>query len=126
MPTIFVAGNYLLNMDSLPLRIMGALSKKFPQIRFEEFDPTENFPNQKNLVILDTVFGIKKVELISDSEKFVLPKNVSLHDFDLAVNLKLMQKAGVIEGFKIIGVPPNLSEKKALEQVSEKIMSSLL
>ena len=123
---IFVAGNPLLEIDSLPLRLMQALSKKFPQIAFEEFDPTENFPKEKSLIILDTVVGLKKVEIIEDSKKFVLPKAISLHDFDLSINLKLMQKAGMINGFKIIGVPPHLPEKDAEKQVCEKIKSSLL
>lgn len=126
MKKIFVAGNPLLEIDSLPLRIMPVLSKKFPQIAFEEFDPTENFPKEKNLVILDTVVGLEKVEIIGDSKKFVLPKAISLHDFDLSINLTLMQKAGMINSFKIIGVPPHLSEKDAEKQVCEKIKSSLL
>ena len=123
---IFVAGNPLLKIDSMPLLIRPALAKRFPKICFEEFDPTENFPQTNNFTVIDTVVGIKKAEILLDTNRFVLSKAYSLHDFDLALNLKLMQKAGMIKKFKIIGVPPHLSEKEALKQVSKIIKSSSL
>ena len=121
MPKIYVVGNRLLKADSLPLRIMGALAAKFPAIDFVEFDPTENFPEEKSIVIIDTVVGLKKVELLEDIGSFSLPKPYSLHDFDLGLTLKLMQKAGLLEKFKIIGVPPELTEKEAAMQVAQVI-----
>jgi len=126
MQTIYVVGNSILKIDSLPLLIMGALKKEFPDIEFSEFDPTENFPDERKLIILDTVIGLEKVEIIGDIEKFEMPPAFSLHDFDLAVNLKLMKKAGMIDSFKIIGVPPELNKDEAAKQVSEKIKSTLL
>lgn len=106
--------------------MLPVLSKRFPKVQFEEFDPQENFPKEKEPVFLDTVVGVKKVEIIYGTQKFVLPKQVSMHDFDLATNLVLMQKAGLLKKFKIIGVPPHLKENKAIKQVSAAIKSSLL
>ena len=122
---IFVVGNRLLKQDSLPLRIMEKLSKMLPEVEFLEFDPTENFPEEKEMVILDTVVGLKKAELIENIDSFSLSKAYSLHDFDLGTNLKLMKKAGLLKKVRIIGVPPSLSEKAAVKQVFEKIKSSL-
>lgn len=125
MLTIYAAGNLLLKNDSLPLRIMPVLAKKFPGVKFIEFDPTENFPEEKELVILDTVVGIKDAVLIKDIAKFEMPTPYSLHDFDLGLTLKLMQKAGLLEKFAIIGIPPGISEKDAVRQASKLIKSIL-
>lgn len=123
MKKIYVAGNLLLKEDSLPLKLMPLLAKKFPKIKFIEFEPTENFPKEKNLLILDTVAGLKKACLISDISKFEFQKPYSLHDFDLGLNLKLMQKIGYIKKFTIIGVPQKISKRRALLQVSRLIKS---
>ncbi len=126
MLKVFVAGNPLLKIDSLPLRILPRLSIRLPMVFFEEFDPTENFPEAEKMVILDTVVGLKKVEIIEGTDSFSLPKACSLHDFDLGTNLRLMQKAGIIKEFRIIGVPPDLGEREAIEQIVGKIRASLL
>ena len=125
MLTIFVAGNPLLEIDSLPLRILPKLSKSLPMFSFEEFDPTENFPEEREMVILDTVVGLKKAEIIRGTDSFLLPKSCSLHDFDLGTNLRLLQKAGKIKKFTIIGIPPGLSEKDAFSQVAKIIRANL-
>jgi len=126
MLKVFVAGNPLLGTDSLPLRIIPELSRLLPNVEFEEFEPTENFPNKEEMVILDTVVGLKKVEIIEDIDSFSFQKPSSLHDFDLGLNLKLLKKLGKIKKVTIIGVPPELSEKNAIEQVVGKIRASLL
>jgi Ni,Fe-hydrogenase maturation factor len=125
MKKIYVVGNLFLKEDSLPLKIMPLLAKKFPEIKFIEFDPTENFPKEKNILILDTVAGLKKACLISDISEFEFQKPYSLHDFDLGLNLKLMQKIGYIKKFTIVGVPQKISKKEAIIQVSRLIKSLL-
>ena len=40
-----------------------------------------------------------------------------MHDFDLAYNLKLLEKIGKIDSVKIIGVPMEISEEEALDQI---------
>ena len=115
---IYVMGNLLVKLDSLPIRILPILRKEMPGHEFIEFDPSEDFkPDNKTLNIIDTVLDIKKVELITDINKIIVQKAYSLHDFDLGYNLKVMQKFGMIEKVNIIGVPPLLSEKDAVENI---------
>lgn len=84
MKKILVFGNPLLKEDSLPLRILKNLRKEFPDIEFEEFDTADDLQNEgRNLVILDTVKGIKKVMIIKDIKSIITDKIYSLHDFDL-------------------------------------------
>lgn len=123
MKTIFVLGNELLKEDSLPLKIKEKLAKEFPEIKFREFDPTEEFP-EKKLVFLDSVLGIKKVSLIKDLNKIDAGKNsCSVHNFDLSLTLKLLKKIGKITEFELIGIPSDLTEKKAFNEVKEIIQT---
>ncbi|MFH0712078.1 MAG: hypothetical protein V1889_03130 [archaeon] len=116
---ILVFGNPLLKQDSLPLKILPILKLKFPNIQFKEIDPTEDLDKQgKNLIILDTIKGIKKITIIDDIDKLKTNKLYSMHDFDLALNLKLLKKVGKIDSVIIIGIPMNISKSEALKQIS--------
>lgn len=124
MKKILVFGNPLLKEDSLPLRILKNLRKEFPDIEFEEFDTADDLQNEgRNLVILDTVKGIKKVMIIKDIKSIITDKIYSLHDFDLGYALKLLKKMKMIDSVKIIGVPDKIKEKDAIKQLKEIISS---
>jgi len=117
---IYVAGNKLLNQDNLPLRILPLLRKEFSNIAFEELDPSENLPSE-DLILIDTVMGIDKVETFSDINSFQAGSDYSVHDYDFLLELKLNMKLGKIKNLLIIGIPMNLAEDEALEQLTEKI-----
>jgi hypothetical protein len=116
---IYVFGNILVDIDSLPIKLIPLLRKEFPEIEFCELDPSEDFPKEKILNIIDTVLGITKVEVFKDIEKFKLGNLCSLHDFDLGFNLRLMKKFKMIEKVNIIGVPPNIKPHDVINQIKE-------
>ncbi|NTV22985.1 MAG: hypothetical protein HGA85_01235 [Nanoarchaeota archaeon] len=118
---IFVVGNSLVDIDSLPLRILPELRKKMPSVDFVEFDPTEEFP-VKDPIILDTVINAETVSIFTDINKIELQSICSLHDFDLGYNLKLLKKLGQIKSVKIIGVPPNIEEAVAVEEICKILL----
>ena len=61
---ILVFGNMLVEADSLPLRLMPKLEKLLPSVEFKEFDTAENLEDEgRDLIILDTAFGIEKVNV---------------------------------------------------------------
>lgn len=122
---ILVFGNPLVEEDNLVLKLLPKLKQEFPEIEFKEVDPTENLEAEienKKLVILDTVKNINKVKLMKlkpeDFDKIQTNKIFSLHDFDLAYNLKLLEKIGKLEEVEIIGVPMGMDGGKALREVS--------
>ena len=124
--TIHIFGNPLLDFDNLPLKLALKLEKIFPEIDFVITDPSENLdPIDGKLIIIDNVEGINKVVLINDLAKIQTEKIYSLHDFDLAFNLKLLQKIGKLKKIKIIGVPMDGDEKKVLNQLTRIIEFSL-
>ena len=124
MKIVYVAGNPLVPEDSLPLKLMKRLKKTFPHIEFKELEPTDDMPEERNLTIIDTIMGIEKVTILTDIDKIITEKSVSLHDFDLGFNLKLMKKMGKLDNVKIIGVPSEMNEEDVFREVS-KVLKTL-
>jgi Ni,Fe-hydrogenase maturation factor len=118
---IYILGNPLYEKDSLPLKILPKLKKRFPEMDFQHLDPTENFPEEENLILIDTIVGIDKVRVLTleDLDKVELSPQCSLHDFDLGFQLKLMKKLGKLKNVKIIGIPADYDEKKAVGEIKE-------
>ncbi|MEK7213594.1 MAG: hypothetical protein AAB637_00550 [Patescibacteria group bacterium] len=117
--TIFIFGNPDLIEDSLPLRILPKLCKKFLQIKFEHKDSNEEWDIPKDLIILDTVLGIEDIAIFDDIKKFDSAPRVSTHDFDAMTNIRFLIKLGKIKKLKIIGIPSNMEESIALNKVSD-------
>jgi hypothetical protein len=70
------------------------------------------------------VVGLKKPRLV-EIEELEIPKNpLSLHGFDLAWNLLLLKKLGILKKAHIIGVPAKGDYKKHIKEI-EKIIKNL-
>lgn len=121
--TIFVLGNPDLEGDSLPLRIMPELKKKFPDIDFKIYDPNEEIVILENLVVIDTVVGIDEAVVFEGLEGFSKTPRVTMHDFDALSSLKMLKKLGKIKEIKIIGLPAQMPEKEAVEAVALTLSS---
>lgn len=118
--TIYILGNELLETDTIPIKIVPELQKLFPSVQFTHIDPTEEFPEtaEKNLLLIDTVIGIQKPERFEGLDVWQRSPRVSVHDFDLPVELGLMKKLGKIESVTIIGVPQTGDLKRITDLVS--------
>jgi hypothetical protein len=121
MKTIFVFGNPELPMDSLPLKILPELQRAFPTISFEVKDPNEEWDVPPELTVIDTVLGPKEVTVFNDLDEFIGAPQMTMHDFDALANLKYMKKLGKLKKIRIIGVPPDMDEKGAVEAVCKII-----
>ena len=115
--TVFVFGNTALEQDSLPLRILPELQKKLPQIEFRALDPNEEWDAPKEMIVIDTVMGIKDITVFDSLEQFSAAPRVSLHDFDAYANLRLLSKLGKLKSIKIIGVPADIDRDNAIRQI---------
>ncbi len=124
---ILIFGNPLIEKDSIPIKLIPLLKNKFPNIQFKEFETEEELKDEgKNLILMDSIQGIKKTMIIENMEQLDSNRIVSMHDFGVSHNLKLLKKIGYIESIKIIGVPQKISIENALKQVKEKIKSILV
>lgn len=123
---VLVFGNPLVAKDSIALRLLPSLRKRFPGIEFKEFDAAENLEAEgRDLVILDSAEGLRQVTLIEDLSALSVGSVYSMHDFDLSLTLKLLRKMGLIRSVRIIAVPSRLPLRKAFLGCSE-LLSSLL
>ena len=115
--TVFVFGNTALEQDSLPLRILPELQKKLPQIEFRALDPNEEWNAPEEMIVIDTVMGIKDITVFDGLEQFSAAPHVSLHDFDAYANLRLLSKLDKLKSIKIIGVPADIDRDNAIRQI---------
>jgi len=116
---ILVFGNILFEKDNLALKLISKLQRSFPKIEFKEFDPTENLEKEienKCLNILDVAEGIDEINIITEINKLSIIKSCSMHDFDLAYNLKLLKKIKKLKNVKIIAAPIGMDIEKAFNQ----------
>ena len=119
---IWLFGNPEYEPDSLPLKLLPGLKKRLPGVSFVVKDPNEEWDDMPNpLIIIDTVQGIKEVTVFDSLDQFAATPRVTVHDFDLGMKLRWLQKLGKLTLFKIIGVPP-LSNLTILQ---EKIIEIL-
>ncbi|PIV09155.1 hypothetical protein COS31_01120 [Candidatus Roizmanbacteria bacterium CG02_land_8_20_14_3_00_36_15] len=105
---IYVFGNLLVKEDSSSLKLLPELQKKFPKIEFIVVDPNENFPpaGEKDLIILDTVLGIKEPMILNlDNFQKQGKTPVSPHDYDLLFHLLLLKKIRKLNKVRIISIP---------------------
>lgn len=106
---VYVFGNTDVPIDNNAILAAKKLENKIPGVSFVFVQPNEDVPfvNEKKIVILDTVQGIGQVELIQgkDIDKLISSPRGSVHDFDLAFQLKYLKKLGKIGEIFIIGLP---------------------
>lgn len=117
--TIYVFGNEDIDIDSLPVKLLPELSKQCPEVTFIHADPTENWhKGEKDIVIIDTVCGIKSVTQFDSLDSFQKQTHrTSLHDYDVYTDIALMKKIGRIESVQIIGVPQEGKHQLVLNAV---------
>lgn len=107
MMNVFVFGNELVAPDARAKRLADLIRDDLPGVTFVMCDDPGQLLDRsdKELVILDVVENTDEVVLLRDVDRLASRRIVSLHDFDLAFFLKLMERTGDIEGIVIIGIP---------------------
>ncbi len=111
---VYVFGNEYLADDSLAKRVAARISG-IDFVRCTSPDELLD-AQEEDIVILDVVKDASEVMVINDISRLKTRSLVSLHDFDLAFFLKLMQGMGINKNIRIIGIPsvgnPELLAKK--------------
>jgi hypothetical protein len=144
---VSVFGNPDLKGDSLVIKMVPRLKKRFPEVEFKIEDPSEGLkpplrpvrqahgksfgvthakqaqdkPANELWIILDVAVGIDKIRVFEDLDKLVTEKRVSLHDYDVAMELKLLKKLGKIGELKIVAVPVKASEEEIVNKLDKVI-----
>ncbi|MFQ5406482.1 MAG: hypothetical protein ACE5DI_04995 [Candidatus Micrarchaeia archaeon] len=123
---VLVFGKHALQGDDLAIKTARKLSGKLKKINFVECqDPLAILEEKQNVTILDVAKGISKVQYIK-SENLNISKKVSLHDFDLAIAIKLANKMQPSKKMKILAIPLNYTEKKAVNETKKILEKKVL
>jgi Ni,Fe-hydrogenase maturation factor len=106
---VYVFGNEYVAADKRAIEVARELEKTLEGISFVFVNPNEDLPfvDERRVLILDTVQGIRDVSLIEgDSiDALILSPRGSVHDFDLAFQLRYLKKLNKLGEVSIIGVP---------------------
>jgi len=123
---IYCFGNRFVKNDKTALEIIPFLQKKFPKLEFIEAT-TDDIEGIPELVIIDVADMIDKVTVFTEKEIDILcgSRSCSLHDFDLGMTLKILNKMGQIKKLRIIGIPMNYEKEKAEKEVEKKLKEVL-
>jgi hypothetical protein len=119
---VSVFGNEVEEKDNLVVRLVPQLKKLLPQLDFHIADPTENIkPPSDPWIILDVGMGIDEVVVIEDLKQLDYVKGQSVHDYDVYMDLRLREKVGQLPKMKIILVPYEWEEERAIKEVARHL-----
>ena len=106
---VYVFGNAYIAGDGRAVQLARDLEGDIEGISFVFVKPNEDLPfvDERHVVILDTVQGIKEVTLLEGdiTDRLILGPLGSVHDFDLAFQLRYLKKLKRLGEVTIIGVP---------------------
>ena len=106
---VYVFGNEYIAEDKRAIEVARELEGALEGISFVFVNPNEDVPfvDQRLAVILDTVEGVQDVALVEGDriDGLVLSPRGSVHDFDLAFQLRYLRKLGKLGKVTIIGIP---------------------
>ncbi len=122
---ISVFGNPNLPQDSLAFRLVPHLQQLIPGAEFIHQDPQEQIMPSDEPVwwIIDVVKGIAQVKVIENLDELKDKRRVSMHDYDLSTELKLIKKIYPQLVLRIIGVPEKGDIKLLAKQVATILTS---
>ena len=106
---VYVFGNEHVAEDKRAIEIARELEDTVEGISFVFVHPNEDVPfvDEPRVVILDSVQGLQNVVLVSadEIEGFLLSPRGSVHDFDLAFQLRYLKKLGRLGEVTVIAIP---------------------
>src|SRR5215208_4478442 len=106
---IYVFGNEYVAADKRAIDVARELEDTIEGISFVFVNPNEDVPfvNEQHVVILDTVRGIQDVALVIGDriDGLTLSPRASVHDYDLAFQLRYLKKLGKLGEVTVIAIP---------------------
>ena len=106
---VYVFGNEYVAEDIRAIEVARELQNTVEGVSFVFVGPNEEVPfaDEPRVVILDTIQGIQDVALVEGDEfdRLLLSPRGSVHDFDLAFQLRYLKKLGKLGTVTVIGIP---------------------
>jgi Ni,Fe-hydrogenase maturation factor len=106
---VYVFGNERVAEDIRAIEVARELQNTVEDVSFVFVNPNEDVPfaNEPRVVILDTIQGLRDVALVEGDELdgLLLSPRGSVHDFDLAFQMRYLKKLGKLGEVTVIGIP---------------------
>jgi Ni,Fe-hydrogenase maturation factor len=106
---VYLFGNEYVAEDKRAIEVARELEGVVDGISFVLVGPNEDVPfvDERRVVILDTMQGIREVTLVEGDkvDGFILAPRGSVHDFDLAFQLRYLKKLDRLGEVSLIGIP---------------------
>jgi Ni,Fe-hydrogenase maturation factor len=106
---VYVFGNEYVAEDKRAIEVAREVEGTIEGISFVFVNPNEDAPfvNERHVVILDTVQDLRDVALVEGDaiDGLSLSLRGSVHDFDLAFQLRYLKKLNRLGEVTIIGIP---------------------
>ena len=106
---IYVFGNKDAPGDVGAIEVAEGVGGAVDGVSFVFVGPNEDVPfvDEERVVVLDVVHGMREVALISgnDIDRFAPPPRTTVHDFDLAFQLRYLKKIGRLGEVCVLGIP---------------------
>ncbi len=112
--------------DETPFSICSGAGKMLKGFRFVKCEAAIellNYADGEEIVILDSVKGLKKPKLFSGIDAFMKVESVTAHDLDLGTFLKILSDMGRLRKVRIIGIPYGMKPEDAALAVEELLIS---
>jgi len=123
---ISVFGSKIYKKDMDLLALVPKLRKLFPRHKFIIQDPTEDLRIPENKwIIVDKAEGIDKITVFENLNNFVSTRSLTVHDYDLYMELKLQEKIRKLPKMRIITVPLQQKAEKFEKKLAEAVRSEL-
>ena len=106
---VYVFGIEHVAEDKRAIEVARELQNTVASVSFIFLEDNEDVPfaDEPRVVILDTIQGIQDVALVEEDELdgLLLSPRGSVHDFDLAFQLRYLKKLGKLGEVTVIGIP---------------------
>ena len=106
---VYVFGNEYVAEDIRAIEVARELQNAVEDISFVFVNPNEDVPfaNEPRVLILDTIQGIQDVALVEGDaiDGLILSPRGSVHEFDLAFQLRFLKKLDKLGTVTVIGIP---------------------
>ncbi|HJQ28229.1 MAG TPA: hypothetical protein VJ827_02735 [Rubrobacter sp.] len=106
---VYVFGNEYVGEDKRAIEVARELENAVEGVTFIFVGPNEDVPfvDEPRVVILDTVQGMQDVAMVegAETEGLLLSPRGSVHDFDLAFQLRYLKKLNRLGEVTVIGIP---------------------
>ena len=106
---VYFFGNEYVAEDKRAIEVARELEGAVDGISFVFVGPNDDVPfvDERRVVILDTVQGIREVTLVEGEEvdDFIMAPRGSVHDFDLAFQLRYLKKLNRLGEVSLISIP---------------------